>query len=144
MVDLYKEPPLRRNKSYPCDINIFNIENDTEIKSNIIEENIDKKLEKHKMFDTESQEYIETDNVSSTFNKPAIRLNTNSVTDNKSEKKNLKFNNTVKVYLIPQRSEIPNKSEIWWSSDDYIIFKSSLYYQVFYDSDQINIEHNLI
>ena len=144
MVDLYKEPPLRRNKSYPCDINIFNIKNDTEIKSNIIEENIDTKLEKHKIFDIESQEYIETDNVSSTFNKPAIRLNTNSVTDIKSEKKNLKFNNTVKVYLIPQRSEIPNKSEIWWSSDDYIIFKSSLYYQVFYDSDQINIEHNRI
>ena len=91
MVDLYEEPPLRRNKSYSCDINIFNIENDTEIKSNIIEENIDTKLEKHKMFDTESQEYIETDNVSSTFNKPAIRLNTNSVTDIKSEKKKLKI-----------------------------------------------------
>lgn len=145
MVDLYKEPSLRRNKSYPCGLNIFNIHEDIKIEPEIIEENIYIKPKKQIMFDIEAQEYIETDNVSIfSIKKSNIRSSPDSVTDIKSNKKRLKFNNNVNVCLIPQRSEISNKDEIWWSDSDYNSFKLKAYNQYYYDVIQDNTEQNYI
>ncbi len=145
MVDLYKEPSLRRNKSYPCGLNIFNIHEDNKIEPEIIEENIYKKPKKQIMFDIEAQEYIEIDNVSTiSIKKSNIRSSPNSVTDIKPNKKILKFDNIVNVCLIPQRSEIYNKNEIWWSDSDYNAFKLKAYNQYYYDVIHDNTEENYI
>lgn len=143
MVDLYKNPTIRRNKSYSSGLNIFNIHEDIKIEPEIIEENIYKKPKKQIMFDIEAQEYIETDNVSTfCIKKSNIRLSPDSVTDIKSNKKRLKFNNNVNVCLIQQRSEIPNKNEIWWSENDYNTFRLKAYNQYYYDVIGDDIEQN--